>query len=55
MMEAIQQDRKPYVDAVAGQKRTGNGLAIYQSAATGKPVKLPLTQVASTDFVGEIR
>lgn len=52
MMEAIQQDRKPYVDAVAGRNALEMVLAIYQSAATGKPVKLPLTQVASTDFVG---
>jgi len=27
-------------------------LAIYKSAATGMPVKLPLKDVASTDFVG---
>ena len=27
-------------------------LAIYQSAASGKPVSLPLAQCASTDFTG---
>lgn len=52
MIEAIKQDRKPYVDAVAGRNALEMILAIYQSAATGKPVKLPLKDVASTDFMG---
>ena len=52
MMDAIEHDRKPYVDAVAGRNALEMILAIYQSAATGKPVKLPLTHVASTDFTG---
>ena len=52
MIEAIRQDRKPYIDAEAGSKAVEVILAIYQSAATGMPVKLPLGDVASTDFVG---
>ena len=52
MMDAIEHDRKPYVDAVAGRNALEMILAIYQSAATGKPVKLPLAHVASTDFTG---
>lgn len=52
MMEAIEKDRKPYVDAVAGRNALEMILAIYQSAATGVPVKLPLIDVASTDFAG---
>ena len=52
MIEAIEQDRRPYVDAVAGRNALEMILAIYQSAATGKPVKLPLKDVASTDFTG---
>lgn len=52
MMEAIRQDRKPYVDAVAGRNALEIVLAIYKSAAEGKAVKLPLTDCASTDFVG---
>ena len=52
MIEAIEKDRKPYVDAVAGRKALEMILAIYQSAATGRPVKLPLRGVASTDFIG---
>ena len=52
MIDAIKNDRKPYVDAVAGRNALEMILAIYQSAAEGKPVKLPLVGVASTDFAG---
>ena len=52
VMEAIEQDRKPYVDAVAGRNALEMILAIYQSATTGTPVKLPLSGIASTDFTG---
>ena len=52
MVDAIEHDRKPYVDAVAGRNALEMILAIYQSAATGKPVKLPLEHTASTDFEG---
>ena len=50
MIKAIEKDRKPYVDAAAGRNALEMILAIYQSAATGKPVRLPLKDVASTDF-----
>ncbi len=52
VIDAIENDREPYIDAVAGRNAVEMILAIYQSAATGKPVKLPLADVASTDFVG---
>lgn len=52
MMDAIQKNRRPYVDAVAGRNALELVLAIYQSAATGKPVKLPLKNTASIDFAG---
>ena len=52
VIDAIEHDRKPYVDAVAGRNALEMILAIYQSAANGKPVKLPLKDVASTDFAG---
>ena len=52
MIDAIEHDREPYVDAVAGRNALEMILAIYQSSATGKPVKLPLGNVASTDFTG---
>lgn len=52
VIDAIEHDRKPYVDAAAGRNALEMILAIYQSAATGQPVKLPLKDVASTDFTG---
>ena len=52
VMEAIEQDRAPYVDAQAGKNALELVLAIYQSAAEGRPVKLPLDACASTDFTG---
>lgn len=53
MIEAIEQDRKPYVDAAAGRNALEMILAIYKSQKTGQPVKLPLTDFASTDMAGE--
>ena len=52
VIDAIEKGRKPYIDAVAGRNAVEMILAIYQSAATGKPVILPLKDVASTDFEG---
>lgn len=53
VIEAITEHRKPYVDAVAGRNALEVVLAIYKSAKTGQPVKLPLTDFASTDMEGE--
>ena len=55
VIDAIVHDRKPYVDAVAGRNALEMILAIYQSAATGSPVKLPLKDVASVDFMGRFK
>ena len=52
-MDAIENDRKPYVDAVAGRNALEVVLSIYKSQKTGKPVKLPLKGFASTDMKGE--
>ena len=52
MIEAIRDDREPYVDAVAGRNALEMVLAIYKSRKEGKPVSLPLTDFASTDMVG---
>lgn len=49
---AIEEGREPYVTAVHGRNALEMILAIYQSAATGKAVDLPLKDVASTDFAG---
>ena len=53
VMDAIKNDRKPYVDAVAGRNALEVILAIYKSQKTGMPVKLPLTNFASIDMKGE--
>ena len=53
VMEAIENDRKPYVDAVAGRNALEVVLAIYKSKKTGIPIKLPLNDFASVDMKGE--
>ena len=53
VIDAIENDRQPYVDAYAGRNALEMILAIYKSAKTGLPVKLPLEDFACTDMVGE--
>lgn len=53
VIDAIQNDRTPYVDAEAGKNALELVLAIYKSQKEGKAVKLPLTEFASTDMAGE--
>lgn len=50
VIDAIEKDRRPYVDAVAGRNALEMILAIYKSRQTGAPVKLPLGDFASTDM-----
>lgn len=50
MIEAIYNGRQPYVNGEAGKKAMEVILAIYQSSATKKPVKLPLLKGATIDF-----
>lgn len=52
MINAIQQDRQPYVNAMDGKKALELVLAIYKSAAEGCSIKLPLEDCATTDFIG---
>lgn len=52
VIDAISNDREPYVDAEAGKRALELVLAIYQSAYKGEPVKLPLARGATTDFKG---
>lgn len=53
VIDAIQKDRKPYVDAEAGKRALELVLAIYQSAYTGVPVRFPLEKCATVDFKGK--
>ena len=52
MIEAIRDDRPPYVDGEAGLRALELVLAIYKSAAEHRPVRLPLQDCATTDFEG---
>lgn len=52
MINAITQDRQPYVTAMDGKRALELVLAIYKSAAEGCSVKLPLTDCATIDFKG---
>ena len=52
MIDAIENDRDPYVTGEDGKRALELVLAIYQSAKEGKPVKLPLTKCSTMDFVG---
>lgn len=53
MIDAIRNDRKPYIDAHAGRNALEMVLAIYKSQKEGKSVKLPLQDFASVDMTGE--
>lgn len=52
VVEAIETNRQPYVDAKAGKRALELVLAIYKSAATGRSVKFPVDKCKTTDFVG---
>jgi len=55
MITAIREDRKPPIDALDGRNAIELVLAIYESSAQGKPVKLPLSNIATTDFKGRFQ
>ncbi len=55
MKEAIQEDRRPYVDAYAGRDALELVLAIYKSQKEGKAVKFPLRGFACVDMEGEFK
>lgn len=53
VIDAIENNRAPYVDAVAGRDALEMVLSIYKSQKTGLPISLPLGDFASTDMEGE--
>lgn len=53
VIDAVKNDRRPYVDVVAGRNALELVLAIYKSQKDGKPVKLPLDDFASAEMAGE--
>ena len=52
MIEAVEQNREPVCSGEEGRKALELVLAIYASAAAGKPVRLPLPDGATTDYIG---
>jgi len=52
VIEAVEKDREPYVDATAGRNALEMVLAIYKSQLTGQPIKLPLKDFASVEMAG---
>lgn len=52
MIDAIKNNREPYVNGEAGRRALEMVLAIYKSAAEGKPIKLPLEDVYTMEFKG---
>lgn len=52
VIDAIKTGRQPYVSGEDGKRALELVLAIYKSAATGKPVKLPLGDCSTMDFKG---
>ena len=55
VIEAINTNRQPYVDARAGRRALELVLAIYKSAMTGESVKMPLGDCSTVDFVGRFK
>lgn len=52
VIDAIKNDREPYVSAEDGKRALELILAIYKSAAEGRPIKLPLENCSTLDFKG---
>lgn len=52
VIDAIEQHRAPLVDGEAGRRALELVLAVYQSAATGAPVRLPIQNLSTMDFAG---
>ena len=52
VIEAIEQNREPYVDAEAGKRALELVLAIYKSANEGKCVHFPIKECSTMEFSG---
>jgi UDP-N-acetyl-2-amino-2-deoxyglucuronate dehydrogenase len=52
VIDAIKNDREPYVTAEDGRRALELVLAIYKSASEGKSVKLPMEKCSTLDFKG---
>ncbi len=50
VIDSINKDRAPYIDAISGKKALEVILAIYKSSFEGQTVKFPISDIASIDF-----
>ena len=55
MIDAINNHREPYINGEAGKRALELVLAIYKSAAEHRPVKLPLVDCSTLDFVNRFK
>ena len=55
VIDAIKNNREPYVNGEAGKRALELVLAVYKSAAEGRPVKLPLDRCSTMDFKGRFK
>ncbi|NLD19024.1 MAG: Gfo/Idh/MocA family oxidoreductase [Clostridiales bacterium] len=53
VIDAIKNNRAPYVDAIAGRNALELVLAIYKSQKTGSAVKFPFEHFSTMDMTGE--
>lgn len=52
VINAIKNDRQPYITAMDGKRALELVLAVYKSAAEGTRIKFPLEDCSTLDFVG---
>jgi len=52
VIDSIKNGREPFITAEDGKRALELVLAIYKSAAEGKPIKLPLENCSTMDFYG---
>ena len=54
VIDAVLQDRAPYVDGYAGKRALELVLAIYKSAQEKRPISLPLAAASTEDWIGRL-
>ena len=54
MVDALENNRRPYIDARAGRSAVELILAIYKSQKEDRPVPLPLSDFATADMKGAL-
>lgn len=52
VIDAINNDREPYITGEDGRRALELVLAVYKSADEGQPIKLPLKECSTMDFTG---